>query len=222
MKAILGDIDGNLEALKAVLADIERQGVDSVCNLGDTLGYGPNPVECLDLAMRMSVVLLGAFDHAVLFGSESPRSGEDHLLWTQTQLETIGEPADQQRRRAFLSGLSSLHRDGNILCVHGSPRDPLREYVFPEDVYNLRKMSQIGAAFDRLCFVGKTHIPGVFIERSPDGWEFVQPEECDQGFHVVGHKLICNVGSVGQPRDGDPRPCYALFDGERIWFRRVD
>ena len=94
--------------------------------------------------------------------------------------------------------------------------------MFPEDIYNSRKMERIGALFDRVCFCGHTHVPGVFIERASGEWEFIHPKDCENGFAVGGCKLICNVGSVGQPRDGDDRACYALFDGERIWFRRVD
>jgi diadenosine tetraphosphatase ApaH/serine/threonine PP2A family protein phosphatase len=108
-----------------------------------------------------------------------------------------------------------------VLYVHGSPRNHLNEYVFPEDIENERKMTRLGEMFGRVCFNGHTHIPGIFIERSLGKWEFIGPEECETGFPIDGHRLICNVGSVGQPRDGDWRACYVLFDGSRIWFRRV-
>lgn len=76
--------------------------------------------------------------------------------------------------------------------------------------------------FDRICFCGHTHIPGVFLERSHGQWEFIHGEECERGFPVTGGTVICNVGAVGQPRDDDERACYALFDGVRIWLRRVE
>ena len=109
-----------------------------------------------------------------------------------------------------------------MLYVHGSPRSPLRGYIFPEDVYFERKMSEIGTQFDRVCFTGNTGVPGVFVERGPGQREFLGPEDCVGGFQVAGQRVICNVGAVGYPRDGDWRACYVLFDGETIWFRRVE
>jgi diadenosine tetraphosphatase ApaH/serine/threonine PP2A family protein phosphatase len=82
-------------------------------------------------------------------------------------------------------------------------------------------MTQLGLNFGRICFNGHTHIPGVFVERALGKWDFVGPEECAAGLLIVGHRVICNVGSVGQPRDQDWRACYVLFDATRIWFRRV-
>jgi diadenosine tetraphosphatase ApaH/serine/threonine PP2A family protein phosphatase len=108
-----------------------------------------------------------------------------------------------------------------VLYVHVSPRNPLNEYVFPEDIYNERKMTRLGEKLDRICFNGHTHVPGIFLERAPGRWEFVDPSECPSGFSITGRRVICNVGAVGQPRDGDWRACYVLFDGVRIWFRRV-
>jgi len=109
-----------------------------------------------------------------------------------------------------------------VLYVHGSPRNHLRDYVFPEDIYNERKMSEIGTQFDRVSFTGLTGVPGVFVEHGPGRWDFFGPEDCVGGFQIAGHRVICNVGAVGYPRDGDWRACYVLFDGEVIWFRRVE
>ncbi len=223
MHAILSDVHGNLEAMLAVLADVERQGVRSMYNLGDTLGYGPNPVECLDLASCMSVGLLGNFDHAVLFHPDGfCESAERSVLWSRAQLDTLkGTPAGR-RRADYLSNLPRSHYEGEVLYVHGSARNPLNEYIFPEDIYNPQKMERVGAAFSQLCFCGHTHIPGIFREHGPGEWEFIHAEECERGFPVAGSKLICNVGAVGQPRDDDERACYAVFDGERVWLRRVE
>jgi diadenosine tetraphosphatase ApaH/serine/threonine PP2A family protein phosphatase len=223
VQAILSDVHGNLEALTAVLADLERQGVSIVYNLGDTLGYGPNPVECLDLVRGMSVVLKGNFDQAVLFTPDKfGQNAEQSVLWTQAQLRAAPDATAREQRASFLAGLASSHSEADTLYVHGSARNPLYEYVFPEDIYNKKKMASIGEMFTRLCFAGHTHLPGVFLERGPGEWEYLDAKECGPGFPVGGCKLICNVGAVGQPRDYDKRACYALFDGERIWFRRVE
>jgi diadenosine tetraphosphatase ApaH/serine/threonine PP2A family protein phosphatase len=222
VRAILSDIHGNLEALMAVLAELEKAGVATLYNLGDTLGYGPDPVECLDLTRRMTLALKVNFDQAVLSTPDgfSPIAGRS-VLWTQIQLGVEPDATVRRERASFLANLQSSHREGEFLFVHGSARDPLYEYVFPEDVHNEQKMARIGERSGQLCFCGHTHIPGVFVERRPGRWEFIQPEECKRGFPVAGQRIICNVGSVGQPRDGDERACYVSFDGERVWFHRV-
>jgi diadenosine tetraphosphatase ApaH/serine/threonine PP2A family protein phosphatase len=221
--AVLSDIHGNLKAVLAVLRDSEHRGVDCLYNLGDTLGYGPNPVECLNIAMRMPVVLKGNFDHAVISTPEHfCTAARQSILWTQSQLQATNDPIARERWQPFLSSLSASHRIGPVLYVHGSPRNPLNEYLFPEDIYNEDKMIRISNAFDEICFAGHTHVPGIFREREPGQWEFIYPEECPQGFPVTACKFICNVGAVGQPRDEDGRASYCLFDGERIWFQRVE
>jgi diadenosine tetraphosphatase ApaH/serine/threonine PP2A family protein phosphatase len=222
VRAILSDIHGNFAALDAVLADIIDQGTDVVYNLGDTLGYGPDPIECLQLAQCMDVVLMGNFEKAVLHGTDGfCRTAEDSVLWTRAQLAADSEAGGTQWME-YLKALPECHREGDTLFVHGSARDPTSEYVFPEDIHNARKMTRIGEISGPLCFAGHTHLPGIFAECGVGKWEFINPEECDQGFPVAGQKLICNVGSVGQPRDLDERACYVLFDGYRIWFRRVE
>jgi hypothetical protein len=224
MRAIFSDVHGNLEALQAVLTEVSRQQVTSVYNLGDTMGCGPNPIECLDLAMEMEVVLLGIFDHGVLFDTDGfGPSAEQSVFWARKLLESsVEEPAVRQRRCTFLAGLSPSHREGDVLYVHGSPRNQLGEYVFPEDIDNEPKMRAISKRFDQVCFTGNTGVPGVFVQRGPGRWEFFGPEDCVGGFPVVGPRVLCNVGAVGWPRDGDWRACYVLFDGEAIWFRRVE
>jgi diadenosine tetraphosphatase ApaH/serine/threonine PP2A family protein phosphatase len=224
MKAILGDVHGNLEALLAVLDQLGLLGVSDVYNLGDTTGYGPNPIECLDLAMSMKVVLMGCFDQAVLIPPDAyPPSAEKSVNWTRDVLKAsdIARGAGPGRIR-FLANLNPSHRDADALYVHGSPRKPLSEYVFPEDVYNAAKMARIGDEFERVCFCAHTHVPGYFVEEPPGEWHFLMPSAWGPCFPLDGRRVICNVGSVGQPRDGDWRASFVLFDGSTIRFHRVE
>ena len=224
MKAIISDIHGNLEALQAVLKDIENQGVEEIYCLGDVVGYGPNPRECVDLVMSCKLVLLGNHDQGALFDPEGFNPpAERAIFWTRAQLESAnGDNGDRQRRWEFLVDRPRCHREEGLLFVHGSARNPLNEYVFPEDIYNQRKMERIFALVERTCFQGHTHVPGIFTEIQDDLYQFQSPEELDYLFKLNDRKLLCNVGSVGQPRDGDRRGCYVLFDGETIRYRRVD
>jgi diadenosine tetraphosphatase ApaH/serine/threonine PP2A family protein phosphatase len=134
---------------------------------------------------------------------------------------SVEEPNVRKRREKFLLSRPRSHREGDVLYVHASPRHPLNEYVFPEDIYNQRKMERNFALVERTCFAGHTHLPGIFVEVSAEVYQYLSPEECPHGYRLDGRKVICNVGSVGQPRDGDPRACYVLFDGETIRFVRV-
>jgi predicted phosphodiesterase len=220
MKAIISDIHGNLEALTAVLKDIAEQPVDAIYCLGDIVGYGTNPRECLRLVeQHCQVVLLGNHDQAVLSASPEQWVGPSgSAQWTRSTVEApVATAEDAQHRIAFLAARPLRHSEEGTLFVHGSPRDPLNEYVFPLDVHYQEKMEAIFSHIDRCCFAGHTHLPGVFA----GGRRHYRADELPQGYHFRGQPILCNVGSVGQPRDGDWRACYALYDSERILFRRV-
>ena len=220
MRAILSDVHGNIEALDAVLADIGRLPVSSIYNLGDIIGYGPNPVECINRALHWDLNVLGNHDHAVLFDPTgfSP-TAEKAALWTRAVLK--GTRRDELW--TFLSGRPHQYRDGDFLFVHGSARNPTTEYVFPEDVHTVAKMNAIGEHIDRYCFAGHTHVPGVFIEPEPGArWLFLSPEEIDFTWRLDDRKTIVNVGSVGQPRDANWLACYVTIEGLELTFRRVE
>lgn len=219
MRAILSDVHGNIEALDAVLADVARRSAAAVYCLGDIIGYGPNPIECLDRARGWDLNVLGNHDHAVLFDPTgfSP-AAERAALWTRSVIEC----ARRDELWAFLSERPRQHRSGDFLFVHGSARNPTNEYVFPEDVYNATKMAKIGEHIDRYCFAGHTHVPGVFIEPAPGAqWQFLSPEEIDHTWRLDERKTIVNVGSVGQPRDANCHACYVTLDGLDLSFHRV-
>jgi diadenosine tetraphosphatase ApaH/serine/threonine PP2A family protein phosphatase len=225
LKALISDIHGNLEALQAVLDDIQKQQVNEIYCLGDVVGYGPNPRECIDLVMQCRVVLLGNHDQGAMFdpdGFNPP--AERAIFWTRGQLETSTEQRQvREKRWEFLADRPRVHRENGFLYVHGSARNPLNEYVFPEDIYNQRKMDRIFAMVERYCFQGHTHVPGIFLEGAPeDLYQFQAPDEIDYVHRLDGRKTLCNVGSVGQPRDGDWRACYVQLDDETIRYRRVE
>jgi predicted phosphodiesterase len=222
-RAIISDIHGNLEALAAVLEDIQAQGIERICCLGDVIGYGPNPRECIDAAMQFDVCILGNHDQGALFDPEGFSSGAERaIFWTRSQLEAANQENGQNVKRwQFLCELPRVYKDEHFLLVHGSPRNPLNEYVFPEDIYNRRKIEKLFGLITSYCFQGHTHVPGVFTEEAV----FQSPSEFANGKHILGdRKLMINVGSVGQPRDNDPRSSYVVFDEEKgeVEFRRVD
>ncbi len=222
-QALISDIHGNLEALNAVMADIAQQKIDRIVCLGDIVGYGPNPCQCLDIVIqKCQLTILGNHDQAALFDPDGFNPvALRAIYWTRDELDRGPGPAAAINRRwDFLSELPKSYQDGKILYVHGSPRDTTNEYVFPETIYDQQRMQ---ALFDRvtgLCFQGHTHMPGVFTTYG----EFITPIDCDYRFALADEKLMINVGSVGQPRDEDPRPCYVIMDDklEALEFRRVD
>ena len=222
-RALISDIHSNIEALTAVLADIRQLGIEEVFCLGDTVGYGPNPRECIDEVMKCGVCLLGNHDQGALFDPEGFNTGAERaIFWTRSQLENCPEsPQDGALRWDFLGELPRNHRDGPYLFVHGSARNPLNEYVFPEDIYNRRKMEKIFALVEKHVFQGHTHVPGVFTE----DFRFFSPDEFGDIYRLADEKTMINVGSVGQPRDGDPRSCYVVLEDDptpQVRFRRVE
>ena len=220
-RAVISDIHSNLESLEAVLADIQEQGVSEIYCLGDVVGYGPNPRECIDRIMECQVCLLGNHDQGALFDPEGFNSGAERaIFWTRGQLENAGndDTTAIHRRWDFLGELPRNHQEDDLLFVHGSARNPLNEYVFPEDIYNKRKLEKIFALIHRYAFQGHTHVPGIFTEN----YHFLSPDELGNEYRLTDEKTMVNVGSVGQPRDGDPRACYVMLEDDLVRFRRVE
>ncbi len=222
-RALISDIHGNVEALQAVLNDIRSVGVDDIYCLGDIIGYGPNPCECLDLVRKnCKATILGNHDQAALFDPEgfNPMALKA-IYWTRDQLDAgLGNPAETNARWDFLGELPRSKDEGTFLFVHGSPRDPTNEYVFPEHVFDQRKMEILFSRIEKFCFMGHTHLPGIFTTEC----EFLSPQECENTYQLGNRKLLINVGSVGQPRDEDNRACYLVLntDTMTINYRRVE
>jgi predicted phosphodiesterase len=220
--ALISDIHGNLDALDVVLNDIDQRGIERILCLGDTIGYGPNPCQCLDRVMeRAEWMLMGNHDFAAMYEPTSFNTGaEQAAFWTRRQIEAEPDPDRRRARLEYLGGLYIRKWEGETLCVHASPRRPINEYIFPDDV--ITAPGKMHAIFDRIkhtCFVGHTHMPGVFTDE-PD---FYPPEDLQQVYEFRDdEKCIINPGSVGQPRDRDPRASYAIIHEKHIEFVRLE
>ena len=222
LTALISDIHGNADALETVLADIDQRGVDRIVCLGDIIGYGPDPTRCIDLvAERCEFALMGNHDFGVLYEPTSfNTSAEAAAFWTRRQFEIEPDAEKRRRRWAFLGGLEVRHKNDTALWVHASPRRPINEYIFPDDVVTApTKMTNVFDRIEQRCCVGHTHIPGVFTDE-PD---FYPPGDLGERYAFRdGEKCIINPGSVGQPRDRDPRAAYALMDDAGVEFIRLD
>ncbi len=229
MFAVISDIHSNLEALTTVLSDIERRGIKTIYCLGDVIGYGPNPKECLDLIIEKTEwCVLGNHDYAVFYEPTNFNyAAEQASFWTREVLEIEGEKELHNRRWSFLGGLpmrqtlKTKQEASTIVMdfVHASPRRPINEYIFPDDVYtNPVKVRVLFERVRHICFVGHTHLPGVFLDE-PD---FYLPEELGNVYPIVDdEKAIINIGSVGQPRDKDNRASYVYVDENELHFVRL-
>ncbi|MEK7415295.1 MAG: metallophosphoesterase family protein [Planctomycetota bacterium] len=223
MIAFISDIHANQPALEAVLADIQSLGtVERIYCLGDVIGYGPDVEWCLDaVTQHCKLFLMGNHEHAVLNGALGFHAGAKRAIdWTRTQINDLQPSAKRKAAQDLLKSLPLRHEIDDILLVHGSPRDPVMEYVLESDLWegaDPKKMDEIFKGFRRLCFVGHTHRPGVFTADRC----FLAAGELPDGYDVSDGKYLINVGSVGQPRDRDPRACYTLFSGDAVYFRRV-
>jgi predicted phosphodiesterase len=187
-RAIISDIHSNREALDAVLAAIEKQKVDAITCLGDVVGYGADPNYCVEVTREhCEIVLMGNHDHAALGLTPLDyfnQYAKAAARWTSSQLNS--------KNKAYLQNLGYSYRQDKLLFVHSTPYEPERwDYIFTlwEAQWHFNQFSE------QVCFLGHTHVPASFQQRN-------------------GDRRIINVGSVGQPRDDDPRACYFIYEGE--------
>lgn len=209
--AILADIHSNLAAFQAVLEDLhERGAVDEIWCLGDVVGYGPNPQECIQLLRQHNhLCVAGNHDWAAIGNIDTSYFNPEAAAASQWTAEKLTSDDTD-----YLRSLPLTLRQGAFTLVHGSPREPIWEYVL-----STQSAQENFAYFDtRFCLIGHSHAPLVF--------ELGQDEVCRFG-QLPAHlslkkekeRLIINCGSVGQPRDGDPRASYAILDtGESIIY----
>jgi diadenosine tetraphosphatase ApaH/serine/threonine PP2A family protein phosphatase len=211
--AVISDVHGNRHALEAVLEAVAAESPDELWCLGDLVGYGPQPNECCDaVAARADLCLAGNHDLVVL-GSLSIQDfagdAATAARWTQTVLETGA--------RDFLAGLEPSARRDGVELFHGSARDPVWEYVLSGEA----AWWTMQATTAPLVLVGHSHVP---LAISLDGDELAGGLAPDATVvDLAAGRWLLNPGSIGQPRDGDPRAAYLLLEpGRRASFHRVD
>lgn len=211
---VVSDIHSNLEALTAVIDDADSSGgFDEVWSLGDLVGYGPDPAAVIDLLRRHDArCVAGNHDLAV--------SGRIGLEWFNDYAAEAARWTAGQLGKAeseYLGGLPLRMEMHGFTAVHGSPRDPVWEYV----VNSAAALAAFEGIETRLCLVGHSHVPFVCrLENGAPAFRLATtgPVELGDG------RAIVNPGSVGQPRDGDPRASYAVYDSDSgtLTHRRVE
>jgi diadenosine tetraphosphatase ApaH/serine/threonine PP2A family protein phosphatase len=219
--ALISDIHGNTEALGSVFDRIDRLGVRDVYCLGDVVGYGAEPERCVEMVMdRCAWTIMGNHDWGLFNALEDFNPlAKQALLYTRSRLRPRWFAPRRRAMWRFLGELPERREEHGYLFVHGSPRNPIMEYVLKSDGFlEPEKMSEIFALLDRPCFVGHTHWPGI---HGAD-YRFTQATDEQREFRLDGAPAVVNVGSVGQPRDGDPRACFVVVDGDRIEYHRVE
>lgn len=211
--AILGDIHANLEALEQVLADAQEQGVTHFACTGDVVGYNADPKACLKIVRGLGCeVVQGNHDYYAgcnesmeLFTPMAQRS----IYWTRKQLSIM--------ERKYLRELPMVKDIESFTIVHSSLSNPNRwNYIFKRNAAESSFLNQ----FSNVCFFGHTHVPLAFVSDGTD---------IDKGFYEVlqiqpDQKYLVNVGSVGQPRDRNPKSAYAIYDleAQTVCLRRVE
>ncbi len=209
--AVLSDIHSNLAALDAVRADLPEH--DQVWVLGDIVGYGPQPNEVIRVLQELGArSVLGNHDGAAIgtvgtddFNPEAAAA----IRWTSTVLD--------DNAKAYLSSLPEVRREEPLTAVHGSPRDPIWEYITSTSI----AMANLDAFDTPACLFGHTHQPIVFVANEGRGTALAAIP--DEPMPLDADRVLLNPGSVGQPRDGNPTSSYLMLDTDAntAVFRRV-
>ncbi|MFT7669868.1 MAG: putative phosphodiesterase [Planctomycetota bacterium] len=238
LTAIISDLHGNIPALSAAVADARERGVRRFVCCGDIVGYGSQPREALDIVMQIcgtdakfddgtaledGLCLKGNHEEALLTSAEdfNPKA-RAAIEWTHSEITSGGAADEGMGYWDFIGELEASLCDEKAMYAHGSPREHVREYMLPRDIHDHPKMRANFAAMERdICFVGHSHVPAVYYE---DG-RIYTPSQTEGPYALSvgpGKRAIVNVGSVGQPRDGNPRLSYVIFDGEAVQFIRLE
>jgi diadenosine tetraphosphatase ApaH/serine/threonine PP2A family protein phosphatase len=212
--AVLSDIHGNRHAFEAVLDDARRAGAEEVWCLGDVVGYGGDPNACVELTRaHAAICLAGNHDLAVTGGlglEEFSHGAATSARWTREVITSANQ--------AYLAALRPSGVEGPFGLYHASPRDPIWEYVLSESL----AARCFDAAPQRVCFVGHSHVALAFTRDEDGGETRGSIREMGATADLRERRWLLNPGSVGQPRDGDPRAAWVLLDtdgGHAEWRR---
>jgi len=206
--ALLSDVHSNLEAFQAVIKDLECEKVDHVCFLGDIVGYGADPAQCIDILEGLtSWIVAGNHDWGAVELTDTSyfsAAAKNAIDWTAEQISPS--------HREFLKNLPLTSMPPGIQLAHATPHKPERwDYIFSMQ----EALDGFNNCEQHICFIGHTHSPVTFVENR-EGKASLLP---DNSFSLRDeYRYIINVGSVGQPRDGDPRAAYGIFDAEHASF----
>jgi predicted phosphodiesterase len=211
---IFADVHSNLEALDAVVAAYKKESIDVYLCVGDVVGYGANPKECIEKVRSLAMVTVaGNHDWAAvnLFSAETFNPfAKTAILWTKQQLSDTDKD--------FLETLKLVYKNECLTLVHGTLDNP-RDFDYMADGYIAEESFR--RTETSVCFIGHSHIAGTFIKEDNDRISY----RLDSSFGIKPeHKYIVNVGSVGQPRDANPKAAYCIFDTEKkeVQIRRVE
>lgn len=206
---IVSDIHGNLEAFNKALEYFRENQIDKIFCLGDIVGYGPNPEECVNLVRdHCNFALMGNHDYAAIGLANIDFFNEYAKLatyWTQEKLS--------DKNKEYLKTLPFTHEENQLMFVHASPKSPSSwDYVLSVDDAN----RQFNHFDSKICFIGHSHVPIIFSESN-----YFRKKEF---LFSNNEKYIVNIGSLGQPRDGDPRSCFVVYDEDenKIEYIRLD
>jgi predicted phosphodiesterase len=205
--AVICDVHSNLEALEAVLAEVERQGVDRIVHLGDIVGYNINPNECIDIFRSENIEsILGNHD-AAASGLDDPlwfnSAAKSAIIWTRNNLN--------KKNRDYLRALPErIVLEGDFLLCHGSPEN--RDNYILDWMDSIRQFTEMEKQSIKIGFFGHSHLPALFAFRGFN-------HDLEQaGKHTLDRNnlYLVNFGGLGQPRDGDPRTCLGIFDSDEM------
>ncbi|MFP4029511.1 MAG: metallophosphoesterase family protein [Candidatus Brocadiia bacterium] len=210
--AIIGDIHSNLTALETVKADIHDMEIDEILCVGDLVGYAARPRECLEFVREnAAAVVAGNHDYGVSGALSLEYFNADAMNAVQWTREVLSE-----EEISYLDSLPLITEYNDILLVHSTPRNP-EAFAYIQTLYDAT--IAFNQMENNLALIGHSHAPIVFQDSDPPDYFLVNEFELPEG-----QKVLINVGSVGQPRDLDPRSSYAIYDSEerRVTLRRLE
>jgi len=200
---IISDIHGNLEALETVIKELKAARIDSIFCAGDIVGYGANPKTCLDMIRDLKTVCVAGNHDWAVSGKFNPAGFNEVALraveWTRGQLTS--------EDLTYINSLGLVHKENGLTMVHGTLSEPEHFHYM---VYLTDAEETMNLMDGFVCFIGHTHAPQIIVQEENE-------VKCLNELKVnmdPERKYLVNVGSVGQPRDGNPKAAYCIYDSE--------